>query len=76
MLIKVKVIPKSSINKIIEESFGDFKIKIITVPEKGKANDKVIKLLAKYFKVSKTKISIIRGLTTSKKIIKIEGVKS
>ena len=70
MLIKVKIIPKSSINKIILEN-DIFKIKITNAPEKGKANDRVIKLLSKHFKVPKSNIEIIKGLTKPNKIVKI-----
>ena len=71
MLIKVKVIPKSSQNIIIPEN-EIFKIKMTTAPEKGKANSQLIKLLAQHFKVSKSKIEIISGLTSRHKLVKIE----
>jgi uncharacterized protein (TIGR00251 family) len=78
MQFKVKVIPKSSENKIIElDNQSDsldaikFKIKITVPPEKGKANQKVIELLSKKFKVSKSAVQIIRGFTIPEKTIKI-----
>ncbi|MBU4360386.1 DUF167 domain-containing protein [Patescibacteria group bacterium] len=70
MLIQIKVIPKSSCNKIILRD-NVFKLKITDAPEKGKANDKVIKLLSKHFKVAKSQIEIIKGLTKPNKLIKI-----
>jgi uncharacterized protein (TIGR00251 family) len=80
MQFKIKVIPKSSENKIIElDNKSDsldavrFKIKVTDVPEKGKANSKVIQLLADYFGVAKSSVQIIRGLTISEKTIKIES---
>lgn len=85
MLIKVKVTPKSSQNKITQpgESFKinpkveqvHFRIKVTSAPEKGKANQQIIKLLAKYFKVSKSNIEIIRGLTKPNKIVRIKSLK-
>ena len=38
----------------------------------GKANDDIIKQIAKYFKVSKSAINIVRGTTTKTKIIDIK----
>ena len=71
MQLKVKVIPKSSQNKIIP--VDDFlKIKITTAPEKGKANKQVIKMLAKKFNVPTSQIEIVRGLTSQEKIVKID----
>jgi len=40
-------------------------------PEKGKANQELIKKLAKHFKVSSSQIRIIAGLKTRRKIVEI-----
>ena len=74
MQIKVKVMPKSSCNKIVYEN-GIFKIKVTDAPEKGKANHKIIKLLAREFNVAKSNIEIIKGLTGRNKIVKIKSDK-
>ncbi len=71
MILTVKVLPKAKENKIIHAS-GFLKIKVTAAPEKGKANEKVIKLLADYFAVPKSRVQIISGLTTRKKLVKIE----
>ncbi len=74
MLIKVKVISKASQNKIIYK--GDFlKIKVTNAPEKGRANQQVVKLLAKEFSVSPSQIEIIKGLTKKEKLVKINKEK-
>jgi len=70
MIIQAKVIPKSSQNLILQED-EIFKIKINTAPKKGKANNKVIELLSQHFKVPKSKIEIIKGLTSRSKIVRI-----
>ncbi|MFH1456743.1 MAG: DUF167 family protein [Patescibacteria group bacterium] len=72
MIIQVKVIPKSSCNSIEKLDDKHYKIKITVVPEKGKANLQVIKLLAEYFKLSKSRIKIIRGTTIPDKFIEIQ----
>ena len=36
------------------------------------ANESIIELLADFFRIGKTKINIVKGLTTKEKIIKIE----
>jgi uncharacterized protein (TIGR00251 family) len=57
-------------NKIKEEKDG-LKIYLTAVPEKGKANQLLIKLLADYYKVSKNKIKIIKGEKSKNKVIEI-----
>ncbi len=72
MRIYLKVIPKSSQSKIEKVAENEYKAWVTVVPEKGKANIAVIKLLAKYFKVSKSQIDIIGGKTARTKIVDIE----
>ncbi len=41
-------------------------------PEKGKANDAVIKLLAEYFKVPRSHVHLISGATSKRKLFEID----
>lgn len=71
MIIKVKVIPNSSQNKIVGLEGEFLKIKCTASPEKGKANASVVALLSKHYKVPKRAVTIIKGKTDSKKTIQI-----
>ncbi|HPI67159.1 MAG TPA: DUF167 domain-containing protein [bacterium] len=73
MLLNIKVIPKSSLNQVIKQTDGSYKIKITTAPEQGRANKKVIALLAKELKVSKSSLEIVQGLTSRNKLVKINN---
>jgi uncharacterized protein len=67
----IKVIPKSSRTEIIEAQDDFLKIKLKALPEKGKANAKLIKFLSKYFKTPKSNITVVKGETGKNKIIEI-----
>ena len=41
-------------------------------PERGKANKELVERLASYFEVSKDKVRIISGLTSTKKLVEIQ----
>jgi uncharacterized protein YggU (UPF0235/DUF167 family) len=71
MIIKVRVIPNSSVQKI--ESFlgNNYLIKLTSLPEDNEANIELIKMLCKYFTVSSSSIKIKFGLTGRDKIIEI-----
>lgn len=71
MKIKVKVIAGSRQQKIEELSDGSLKVHLTAVREKGKANEQLIKLLADYYKVSKSRIEITRGHLASQKVVEI-----
>ena len=72
MRLYVRVTPRAGRNEVIKISEGEYKVKVTTPPEKGKANKSVIDLLADYFRVPKSFISIVGGKTTRIKIIDIE----
>jgi len=71
MLIKVKVIPNSAKNEIIEHTANFMKVKIAANPEKGKANKELIKFLADYFHISKSAITIKSGNQSRNKTIEV-----
>lgn len=66
----VRVTPHAKQNKVIEND-GVLRVYTTTAPEKGRANDAVIELLAEYFDVPKSKIKILKGLTGRDKIVTI-----
>jgi hypothetical protein len=71
MQINVRVIPAAKLNKISEMD-GGLRVHITTAPQDGKANDAVIKLLAKHFGKSKSNIKVIRGHMVRDKVIFIQ----
>ena len=74
IVIKVKIVPGSSKNKIVGVYNNALKIAITSPPVDGKANKKCIAYLAKYFDVAKSKIEIISGQTSKNKLIKIYDI--
>ena len=71
MRIKVKVKPGAGRNEVKKLSPDSFEIKVTVPPEKGKANEKVIELIAKYFNKPKSCVNIIKGETFRQKVIEI-----
>ncbi|MCK5080963.1 MAG: DUF167 domain-containing protein [Candidatus Moranbacteria bacterium] len=71
MRIYLKVITRSSQQKTEKISEGEYKVWVNSVPEKGKANQEVIEVLANYFEVSKSEVKIVGGKSHSRKIVDI-----
>lgn len=72
--LRIKVLPgaaKNEIKEILED--GTIKIAVKAVPEKGKANQELMKFLSKEFCVKKGDIKIISGQTDRIKLIKIKA---
>lgn len=72
MNINVRVIPKAKLNKITAETDGSLKVHTSVAPTDGKANDAVIKLLAEYLGVPKSRIKIVRGVTSRDKVFIVQ----
>jgi len=72
MKITVKVKTNSKNEKVKEIESEIFKVWVSAMPQKGKANKRVIELLSDYFKVPKTSINIVCGEMSKSKIIEIE----
>ena len=72
MLISIKVKTNAKKNEVICVGDNIFEVRTTTSPEKGKANQCVIELLSKYFQISKSSISIIKGAKSHNKIIDIK----
>jgi len=71
MKIFVKAKPNSKIESIKKFSETNFEICVKEPPIKGQANAAIILALAKYFKISPSRVKIISGYTSRQKIIEI-----
>ena len=66
----VRVTPKASRDRILVED-DTIRVYVTTVPEDGKANKAVVKLLSKALGVPKTRLDLIRGATSRDKVFRI-----
>ncbi|MBF0493171.1 MAG: DUF167 domain-containing protein [Deltaproteobacteria bacterium] len=70
--LNVKVVPRSSKNKVQLLEDGSLKVHLTAAPVEGKANEALIPLLAEYFKVKKSKVSLLVGKNSKNKIVQID----
>lgn len=71
MKITIIAKPNSKIEKIEKINDNTYKVYIKAQPIENKANQRIIELLAKYFDVPKSDVSILTGQFSKQKIIKI-----
>jgi uncharacterized protein len=74
MRIYIKVSPRSAKNEVVKVSEGEYKVKLTAPPVDGQANEALIKLLAKFFGVSKSSVNIVGGKTAKIKMVDIAGL--
>ncbi|MGW8224286.1 MAG: DUF167 domain-containing protein [Anaerolineales bacterium] len=75
VLFQVKVVPKAKKDQILGfMGDGTLKIQVAAPPVDGKANQALVKLLAKTFDVPAFQVSITSGKQSRRKMIKIDGI--
>lgn len=57
--------------KMFEENENHFEVFVGEPPLEGRANKRVIELIAEYFKISPSKVKIIQGFKSKEKILEI-----
>lgn len=73
MIITVRLQPKSSQNRLEMEG-ETYKAWVSAPPVDGAANEALIKLVAKHFRVAPSKVEIAKGHTSRTKTIEIHEV--
>ena len=69
--IALRVTPKASRNRIVLED-GQLRVYVTVIPEDGKANAEVVKLLAKALGVAKSRLTLIQGQTARDKVFRLD----
>ena len=71
-ILKIKVRPSAAKTEnagILAD--GTIKINLKAQPEKGKANEELVKFLARAFKIDKNNVKIIKGAGSRNKLVKL-----
>jgi uncharacterized protein (TIGR00251 family) len=72
MLIRIQVKPNSKTDSISIDNGGIIQVKIRAEPIEGKANKYLLKYLSNIFRLSKSKIEIIKGHSSFYKTIALQ----
>lgn len=70
----VKVIPRAKRDEIVGVERDALKIRLNAPPVEGRANEALIKFLAKMLGVSRSQVEIVRGETARHKLVRVRGV--
>jgi len=73
MKLQLKVIPKASKDRVVGWIGDRLKVQVTAAPERGKANDAVVKVLAAALGISRSNVRIVSGETSPLKTVEIDG---
>jgi uncharacterized protein len=72
ILVKVKVNARHETVEKVRDGYYEVAVKAKAVG--GQANEAVVKVVAKYFKVSLSQVRIVIGKTNQEKMVEVNGV--
>ena len=72
--LAVRAVPRAAKNEIQGVYDEALKIRLITPPVDGKANQALIRFLSKALHISKSQVRILHGETSRKKTLRITGL--
>jgi uncharacterized protein (TIGR00251 family) len=73
MRVNVAVTANSKSPSVIKLDDGNYKVRVNAPAIEGRANESLVEILADHFGVPKSRIRIIRGLGSRKKVVEIEA---
>ncbi|MFD2234743.1 DUF167 family protein [Phaeospirillum tilakii] len=76
--VTLRLTPKAGRDRVVgvvadAEGGAVLKVQVTAVPEDGKANAALLKLLAKSWRLPRTALTIVQGATDRRKVIEISG---
>lgn len=70
--LTIKVYPRARIRAVEEIKKGEYKVRVLSSPSRGKANKEVIEILASYFGLPLSSVKIIRGMRSRQKLVSLD----
>lgn len=74
MQINVQVKPNAKYSVVTMLSKYDYKVSVDAPAEEGKANTRLIEILAEHFEVPRSFISIVKGFRSKNKIVVVDSL--
>ena len=73
-MLNVKVVPGASRSRVAGRYADGVKVQVSAPPERGKANDAVLDVLAQWLGVRPSQLCIAKGHTQPRKTVAIDGL--
>lgn len=74
VVLPVRAQARARKNTIVGEHAGRLKVAVTQAPEKGKANDAIVKVLVAGLSLKRSQFSLLSGATSPQKKFLIEGI--
>ncbi|MGB4704246.1 MAG: DUF167 domain-containing protein [Candidatus Saccharicenans sp.] len=71
-ILVVRVQPRSSKRELIKISDNEYRARLNSPPEKGRANEELLELLSDHLKIPVSRLKIVKGQASREKWVEIE----
>ena len=72
--LSLRVWPGASRTELVGRYGSGWKVLVSAPPERGRANDAVVRLLARRLRVPRTSLSVVSGRSGRDKVVELEGL--
>jgi uncharacterized protein len=72
--LKLRVVPSAGRSEIVGRYGNAWKVRVGAAPERGRANDELLKVLSKRLGVWAAELSIVSGHSARDKVVELRGL--
>ena len=72
--LQLKVSPGAARTELVGRHGQALKVRVSAAPERGRANDAVVRLLAERLHVPRATVSVVSGHTSRDKVVELHGL--
>jgi len=73
LVLSVRVVARASKSEVVGEFNQALRVRLAAAPVDGAANDELVQLIARTFKVSRSSVAIVRGFNSKSKQVRVDG---
>ena len=74
LTLPVLVRPSGRANRVAGVHDRALRVEVTTPPERGRANEALVRVLAEFLGVSRKAVTVLRGQGSRRKVLRIEGL--
>jgi hypothetical protein len=72
--LRVRVVPGARTTQVVGRLGDAWKLRVHAAPERGRANDEVVALLAETLGLPRADVRVVAGHTTRDKVVELAGI--
>jgi uncharacterized protein (TIGR00251 family) len=74
--VRVRLSPGARRSQIVGRHGGAWRVRVAAAPERGRANDALVELLAEALGLPRSCVRVVGGQTSRSKVVEVEGLDS